>query len=567
MGMPSMCSPICGNGAIHAPETCDDGGTTSGNGCSATCTVETGYTCMGMPSVCNGICGDGLVRGTETCDTAGSGYFSVGAFTASGCATREHLSLTGDDRGGIAVGSSRVLYSGDTSTASFQLGMLGTGAALSGAKRDGLVSDLASGQVYAFGNGATPISLPGTDGNFASSFPFTINSLLRIDQTTGAVQNQVTLSSAITVTRDPSGDFNGVFSGSGFVALYTTPDGGSTNHVYTIDTVTGTVVDLGVLPSLWYDIAVCESWASWGIAEKIEGEVYLTYVAFESSAIWRTRVSDGMTRGVSALSDTSDMCSFGGSPSTGRWYFHLEDASQFTPGVGEHVGYCNASFATTDPGCNGSCQTTAGYTCSGQPSVCTQLPTCGTGAASVAPQQLTTTVNGYCVSPTQTVGQSFTVASSGKLVGIELGLDLCDAEPQDVGSIRLEVLRGAGVIASATLPAGFLENLCLATTPGPTNPAYFDLSASCASVTASEQLVMRLTPQGYTRCQANVCVGGFFDGLACVSDSDCISGLDTCVSATVGPSAASYSGGVLYLNDAPNAALEDLFFKVFTRAP
>ncbi|MDQ3033211.1 MAG: DUF4215 domain-containing protein [Myxococcota bacterium] len=34
------CAARCGDGAVTAPETCDDGGTASGDGCSATCTTE-----------------------------------------------------------------------------------------------------------------------------------------------------------------------------------------------------------------------------------------------------------------------------------------------------------------------------------------------------------------------------------------------------------------------------------------------------------------------------------------------------------------------------------------------
>ena len=32
--------PVCGNGVVEAPEQCDDGNTASGDGCSATCTIE-----------------------------------------------------------------------------------------------------------------------------------------------------------------------------------------------------------------------------------------------------------------------------------------------------------------------------------------------------------------------------------------------------------------------------------------------------------------------------------------------------------------------------------------------
>ena len=36
----STVAPGCGNGVIEPGETCDDGNTTSGDGCSATCQIE-----------------------------------------------------------------------------------------------------------------------------------------------------------------------------------------------------------------------------------------------------------------------------------------------------------------------------------------------------------------------------------------------------------------------------------------------------------------------------------------------------------------------------------------------
>ncbi len=44
---------VCGNGIIEAGETCDDGGNSSGNGCSSSCRVEFGWSCSGQPSQCS----------------------------------------------------------------------------------------------------------------------------------------------------------------------------------------------------------------------------------------------------------------------------------------------------------------------------------------------------------------------------------------------------------------------------------------------------------------------------------------------------------------------------------
>ena len=43
---------VCGNGIVEGGEDCDDGNTSSGDGCSLTCTIESGYFCSGSPSVC-----------------------------------------------------------------------------------------------------------------------------------------------------------------------------------------------------------------------------------------------------------------------------------------------------------------------------------------------------------------------------------------------------------------------------------------------------------------------------------------------------------------------------------
>lgn len=42
----------CGDSYIDGGEACDDGDTDNGDGCSSTCTVESGWSCVGEPSVC-----------------------------------------------------------------------------------------------------------------------------------------------------------------------------------------------------------------------------------------------------------------------------------------------------------------------------------------------------------------------------------------------------------------------------------------------------------------------------------------------------------------------------------
>ncbi|PCC68073.1 Myxococcus cysteine-rich repeat-containing protein [Nannocystis exedens] len=80
----------CGDGALQAPEECDDGNTKDGDGCSAMCAIEGGETegTSGEPNETEGTdgtsgepnetegssttsasaCGDGVVEGSESCD-------------------------------------------------------------------------------------------------------------------------------------------------------------------------------------------------------------------------------------------------------------------------------------------------------------------------------------------------------------------------------------------------------------------------------------------------------------------------------------------------------------------
>ena len=58
---------VCGNGQVEGAEGCDDGNLIAGDGCSATCAVEPGWTCLGTPSKCK-LCGDHLLEVDETCD-------------------------------------------------------------------------------------------------------------------------------------------------------------------------------------------------------------------------------------------------------------------------------------------------------------------------------------------------------------------------------------------------------------------------------------------------------------------------------------------------------------------
>jgi cysteine-rich repeat protein len=71
-------APVCGNGALEAPEQCDDGNTASGDGCRADCTVER--------------CGDARLDPGEQCDDGNT----AGGDGCSATCTVERIPACGD---------------------------------------------------------------------------------------------------------------------------------------------------------------------------------------------------------------------------------------------------------------------------------------------------------------------------------------------------------------------------------------------------------------------------------------------------------------------------------------
>jgi fibro-slime domain-containing protein len=72
---PCRSTIVCGDGVIGPGEACDDGNAVSGDGCSATCNlVEKGFVCRAPGQSCIRVylCGDGVTDPNEGCDDANS---------------------------------------------------------------------------------------------------------------------------------------------------------------------------------------------------------------------------------------------------------------------------------------------------------------------------------------------------------------------------------------------------------------------------------------------------------------------------------------------------------------
>ena len=308
---------VCGGACVN-PQTDAAHCGTCGNACAtgARCTL--------------GRCVGGVIPGST---------FQVG-LTPNNCNTVEHVAVTGDDRGGIAVTNDRLFYSGDTSTGRFDLQTL-VGESV-GRVYDGLVSNLATGTLYTLAIGSTPLTQTGG----------TVTSLMELNPMTGGLTSGlVNLSQPIPL---PATGSVGIFSGYERIILM---GGGRAWH---ISLPSGAVIDLGAVALPTARVA-CDNWAIWGVAEFFGGALYVDFVQ-SATTIARMRVPEATVAPLALFTALSDMCSFTVSPLYRRWYFHHELSSQFRTGAAEVAGYCDATITgptlpcrPIDAMCSGAC--------------------------------------------------------------------------------------------------------------------------------------------------------------------------------------------------------------------
>lgn len=272
--------------------------------------------------------------------------FQITSLSTSNANIIEHAPVTGDDRGGIALSSTSIFYTGDNATGIFPTTNMSNGVAI-GFRHDALVSNIRTKQVYALG---TSFGLVPYGGDM-------VTRLVPLDPTTGAqIGGDITLSMPIRIEYGTTQA--GIFSGWDLIVLF---DGGSLN-AYNIDLPSGIVTSLGSL-NLYADNGspddrcACESWATWGVAEYSGGSIALVYAASPSSGIASVKgVLPGSIKrydvrngNVTTVADfpmgISDMCSITVDPVSNRWYFHYQGYSgAFDFGASESIGHANASI-------------------------------------------------------------------------------------------------------------------------------------------------------------------------------------------------------------------------------
>lgn len=100
-------SAVCGNGSAELPEECDDGNTVSGDGCSATCTMEDRSTVSACPGMGFRLMASAAAPGSvsfagDTASLANAGGSAVGC-TPSGAGPNAVYAITPTVRGSLSL--------------------------------------------------------------------------------------------------------------------------------------------------------------------------------------------------------------------------------------------------------------------------------------------------------------------------------------------------------------------------------------------------------------------------------------------------------------------------------
>lgn len=249
----------------------------------------------------------------------------VTSIATSGATVIDHNTITGDDRGGIALSSNYVYIVGDNATGRFNRTDLSGGSSLT--LRDGFFGDLSNGNLWQFGN---------TTSAGASFSGGAINVLYRLDESLNLTGTSLNLSQSIN-----TGSGNIVAAGFGFLLYH---NGTNTYH---INLNSGAVTTLPYVGSI--SAVGSESWASYGWGEYDGVDYNICYVAF-SSQIVKQNLRTGTVSVIQTFTNLSDMAACVFDATNNRLYFHHENSSQFG-GLSETLGFVSTTKITPSASC------------------------------------------------------------------------------------------------------------------------------------------------------------------------------------------------------------------------
>lgn len=271
----------------------------------------------------------------------------------SGAYAVDHNSYSGDDKGGIAVTQNYYYYVGDNNTVRFR--MPGLTNPTSWPVRDGIIATYGgAGTLYSFGSST---AIWGTNTGTATH-------IWALDSNLNALvgSTAVALNGALTNLSTPSGGT--MVSGDDYILFRNA----STGYIYKINPVTGATTVLATTSSN-FNPNGSEGWASWGFAERVGTNHYITCRTGDGN-LSKFHVEGNTVQVIftEAPYSLGDMACISYAPWYGRLYYHHEGSSGLTASsFSETAGYCDAPMRFANTGCFSAVDTI--FVVAGAPSI------------------------------------------------------------------------------------------------------------------------------------------------------------------------------------------------------
>lgn len=320
-GPSSQTSYLWSNGSTSQNAYFDESGVqwlevTNSNGCTASDTVLISMVDARLNIPDTTVCSADSLELFP--NDAGCG-FEITNFSTSNSQYRG-LSSYGDDRSGMAVTPSYLYYVSDNYTIRLPADNLSSGTITTFTRRDGIFSDLGSGQLYTFWT--------------TSSNNFNYTSIQSIRMMDSDLNYGATIPLSQTIN---PGYGSSIYAGDGFVLLRS-----SSNYFYHIELNSGQVTELGTQNSMYTPYGA-ENWASWGVAECNSNGYSIVYRSNNSStSITRYELSTGLNSFPYFIGSLSDLACLTYSPWSNKWYGHSEGSNTLAP-TSENVFSADAS--------------------------------------------------------------------------------------------------------------------------------------------------------------------------------------------------------------------------------
>jgi hypothetical protein len=270
-------------------------------------------TCVDLNSNASncGACGVACAPGESCANGTCLAPFRVTNFGTS-CNVVNTEALNGDQRGNLAVGSTRMFGNADMGVASFDLTTVATGPSMVPTQLDGALYDVFSGQMFLLGDATGPLRL-GTGTH-------TVDRLWRTSFGVWQRASPLMLSASFAVDTNFAANV-GIYSGGGRAIVHTT-------NVYDINLTNGTVTNRGAMAQPTRTSA--ESFRTSGIVEQVGSTLYLTYPQ-SSTVIARSRIPDGLVTTVATPTNIGDAAHLAvySNGANSRWLIRVEFSSQF----------------------------------------------------------------------------------------------------------------------------------------------------------------------------------------------------------------------------------------------